>query len=249
MRAFICGGVELIASGIGDVVLVGSNHSAGTLRIREFLTRNGHPYAYIDLDTRRGRSAPARSVQRRGQRGPGAHLPRRRACCGIRPTGDRRVPRLQRRDRRRRTCATCSSSAPGRRGSRRPSTGRRRGSTSSCSSRTRRAGRPGSSSKIENYLGLPDGHVRPGACRARADPGEEVRRRGDGRARRDAAVLRRASRTRSGSATAPACPRGPSSSRPARSTGSLTIANLSRFDGAGVYYGATSVEAQLCDRR
>jgi thioredoxin reductase (NADPH) len=40
----------LIAHGIGDIVLVGSTHSSGTLRIKEFLTRNGHPYAYIDLD-------------------------------------------------------------------------------------------------------------------------------------------------------------------------------------------------------
>ena len=26
------------------------NHCSGTLRVKEFLTRNGHPYAYIDLD-------------------------------------------------------------------------------------------------------------------------------------------------------------------------------------------------------
>ena len=50
MRAFILRRVELIAHGFGDVVLVGSSHSAGTLRIKEFLTRNGHPYASIDLD-------------------------------------------------------------------------------------------------------------------------------------------------------------------------------------------------------
>ena len=50
MRAFILRRVELIASGIGDVVLIGSVHSRGTLRIREFLTRNGHPYTYIDLE-------------------------------------------------------------------------------------------------------------------------------------------------------------------------------------------------------
>ena len=42
--------MELIAHGFGDVVLVGSRHSPGTLRIQEFLTRNGHPYASIDLD-------------------------------------------------------------------------------------------------------------------------------------------------------------------------------------------------------
>lgn len=51
MRAFILRRVEMIARGFGDAVLVGSSHSAGTLRIKEFLTRNGHPYAYIDLDT------------------------------------------------------------------------------------------------------------------------------------------------------------------------------------------------------
>src|SRR6266850_4001573 len=50
MRAFILRRVELIARGFGDVVLLGSAHSPGTLRIKEFLTRNGHPYAYIDLE-------------------------------------------------------------------------------------------------------------------------------------------------------------------------------------------------------
>jgi thioredoxin reductase (NADPH) len=50
VRAFIYRRIELAAHGIGDVVLVGSLHSAGTLRIREFLTRNGHPFGYIDLD-------------------------------------------------------------------------------------------------------------------------------------------------------------------------------------------------------
>ena len=51
MRAFILRRVSLIANGIGDVVLVGSTHSSGTLRIKEFLTRNGHPYSYVDLDS------------------------------------------------------------------------------------------------------------------------------------------------------------------------------------------------------
>src|SRR6201984_961958 len=50
MRAFILRRVELLAQGIGDATLVGSSHSADTLRIKEFLTRNGHPYAYIDLE-------------------------------------------------------------------------------------------------------------------------------------------------------------------------------------------------------
>ncbi len=50
MRAFILRRVELVAAGVGDVVLIGSTHSAGTLRIKEFLMRNGHPYSYIDLE-------------------------------------------------------------------------------------------------------------------------------------------------------------------------------------------------------
>jgi thioredoxin reductase (NADPH) len=50
MRAFIYRRMALISAGVGDVMLIGSGHSAGTLRAREFLARNGHPYHYFDLD-------------------------------------------------------------------------------------------------------------------------------------------------------------------------------------------------------
>src|SRR5439155_23606109 len=50
MRAFILRRVELIARGFGDVILLGSSYSPGTLRVKEFLSRNGHPYTYVDLD-------------------------------------------------------------------------------------------------------------------------------------------------------------------------------------------------------
>jgi thioredoxin reductase (NADPH) len=50
LRAFILRRVELVAHGLGDVVVVGSSFCAATLRVREFLNRNGHPYAYVDLD-------------------------------------------------------------------------------------------------------------------------------------------------------------------------------------------------------
>src|SRR5207342_285563 len=50
-RALILRRAGLIERGFGDVVLIGSTHCAGTLRVREFLTRNGHPYRSIDLDT------------------------------------------------------------------------------------------------------------------------------------------------------------------------------------------------------
>lgn len=50
MRAFILRRVELIAHSFGDAVLIGSNFCQATLRVKEFLTRNGHPYTFVDLD-------------------------------------------------------------------------------------------------------------------------------------------------------------------------------------------------------
>ena len=44
MRAFILRRLALISGGFGNVILLGSRHSAQTLAIREFLSRNGHPY-------------------------------------------------------------------------------------------------------------------------------------------------------------------------------------------------------------
>ena len=51
MRAFILRRLELVSRGLGNVILMGSRHSANTLRLREFLTRNEYPYTYVDLDT------------------------------------------------------------------------------------------------------------------------------------------------------------------------------------------------------
>ena len=51
MRAFILRRLALIKRGFGNIVLMGSRHSAQTLVLREFLTRNNHPYTYVDLDT------------------------------------------------------------------------------------------------------------------------------------------------------------------------------------------------------
>ena len=50
LRAFILRRVALIESGLGNVVLVGSRQSPDTLRLQEFLTRNGRPYSYLDVD-------------------------------------------------------------------------------------------------------------------------------------------------------------------------------------------------------
>ncbi len=51
MRAFILRRIALISSGYGNLILMGSRHCANTLHIREFLGRNAYPYTYIDLDT------------------------------------------------------------------------------------------------------------------------------------------------------------------------------------------------------
>ena len=51
MRAFILRRADVIGRGYGDTVLLGSTHCAGTLHVREFLSRNGHPFQFIDLDT------------------------------------------------------------------------------------------------------------------------------------------------------------------------------------------------------
>ncbi len=50
VRAFILRRAGLISSNVGDLVIVGSRDSAATLHMQEFLERNGHPYRYLDVD-------------------------------------------------------------------------------------------------------------------------------------------------------------------------------------------------------
>jgi thioredoxin reductase (NADPH) len=54
MRAFILRRVGLLSSQSGDVILLGSSQSAGTLRLQQFLTRNSFPYVYLDVNTDSG---------------------------------------------------------------------------------------------------------------------------------------------------------------------------------------------------
>jgi thioredoxin reductase (NADPH) len=51
MRAFILRRVALIAQAGSGLVLIGSRHSASTLRIREFLSRNGQPFTYQEVES------------------------------------------------------------------------------------------------------------------------------------------------------------------------------------------------------
>jgi thioredoxin reductase (NADPH) len=51
MRAFILRRMGLLATGHGDVMLIGSSFSADTLRLREFLGRNGYPFFNVDIES------------------------------------------------------------------------------------------------------------------------------------------------------------------------------------------------------
>ena len=50
LSAFMLRRLMLITRQLGNVAVIGSRHSADTLRLQEFLGRNGHPYTYVDLD-------------------------------------------------------------------------------------------------------------------------------------------------------------------------------------------------------
>jgi thioredoxin reductase (NADPH) len=50
MRAFLLRGVAMISRRLGNVAVLGSNHSSNTLRLRNFLTRNGHRFRNVNLD-------------------------------------------------------------------------------------------------------------------------------------------------------------------------------------------------------
>jgi len=67
MRAFILRRMGILESGLSDVIVVGSSRAGDTLRIREFLTRNGRPYVNLDVD----RDADARALLERFQLAPG----------------------------------------------------------------------------------------------------------------------------------------------------------------------------------
>ena len=50
MRAFVLRRMGLIRHGTGGAILIGPAHAADTLRLRRFLTRNGYPHRVLDTD-------------------------------------------------------------------------------------------------------------------------------------------------------------------------------------------------------
>jgi thioredoxin reductase (NADPH) len=243
MRAFILRRVELISAGAGDIVLVGSAYSAGTLRIKEFLMRNGHPYSYIDLerdpdvqnllDSFQISASEIPVLICRGQLALRNPTNQEIAdCLGFNESIDQTHVRD----------LVIIGAGPS--GLAAAVYGASEGLDVLVLETSSPGGQAGSSSRIENYLGFPTGIS-----------GQELASRAYLQAQKFGAHMFVANATRL------ICNRKPyvielengtriSSNTVVIATGAqyrkLPLKNLSRFEGAGVYHGATFVEAQLC---
>ena len=243
MRAFILRRVELIAAGVGDIVLVGSTYSADTLRIREFLMRNGHPYSYLDLERDPDVQNLLESFQVSASQIPvlicrgqiALRNPSNQEiadCLGFNESIDQTHVRD----------LTIIGAGPS--GLAAAVYGASEGLDVLMLETSSPGGQAGSSSRIENYLGFPTGIS-----------GQELAGRAFNQAQKFGAdmLVVRAARL--------VCDHNPfvvelengtriSTRTVLIATGAqyrkLPLENLSRFDGAGIYYGATFVEAQLC---
>jgi thioredoxin reductase (NADPH) len=242
-RAFILRRVELVAAGMGDVVLIGSTHSADTLRIKEFLMRNGHPYSYIDLehdpdvqnllDSFHLTASEIPVVICRGKivlRNPSKQ--QIADCLGFNISIDQTHVRD----------LVVIGGGPS--GLAAAVYGASEGLDVLVLETGSPGGQAGSSSKIENYLGFPTGIS-----------GQELAGRAYHQAQKFGAEMLIARGTRLVCDSKPYVVEVENGARiPARTvviaTGAeyrrLPLKNLSQFEGTGVYYGATFMEAQLC---
>lgn len=244
MRAFILRRVELIARGYGDVVLIGSTHCASTLRVKEFLTRNGHPYAYLDLDHESDVQSMLDHFKVstddipvlicRGEivlRNPDNQ--QIADCLGFNKT----IDQTQIRD------VVIVGAGPA--GLAAAVYAASEGLDVLVVETSAPGGQAGSSSKIENYLGFPTGIS-----------GQALAGRAHTQAQKFGAQINISKK-----ATALSCDHTPyaveigeNTRVPARTVIIATgaeyrkpaLENLPRYEGVGVYYGATFMEAQLC---
>ncbi len=244
MRAFILRRVELVTAGVGDVVLIGSRHSAGTLRIKEFLMRNGHPHSYIDLE----RDPDVEHLL------DGFHIATNEIpvviCRGqlvLRNPSNQQVADLlgfnEAIDQTQMRDLVIVGGGPS--GLAAAVYGASEGLEVLVLESDSPGGQAGSSSRIENYLGFPAGIS-----------GQELAARAYNQAEKFGAQILIAKATRLDCNDKPYVVEVENGAR--IPTHAIVIAtgaeyrkppleHLSRFEGAGVYYGATFVEAQLCD--
>src|SRR5712691_6694571 len=244
MRAFILRRLELIARGVSDVVVLGSPHCKGTLRVREFLTRNGHPHTMLDLD----RDAGVQELLDRFHV-TAADIPVVITCGEVvlrNPTNERLAGALGFNDAIDQTqVRDLVIVGAGPAGLAAAVYGASEGLDVLVVESTAPGGQAGASSRIENYLGFPTGiagldlaaratnqalkfgaqlMVGPGARRLACDKTPYALEIGDGQRLPARAVI---------IATGAGYRR-------------LPIHGLARFEGAGVYYAATFMDAQLC---
>ena len=245
LRAFILRRLQLIDQGLGDVLLLGSNHCQGSLHIREFLTRNGHPYKFVDLDTDADSQAMLDQFQVKAGDIPvvicrGTLVLRNPTiqqvadCLGLNPKIDR--------------TAVCDlviiGAGPAGLGA--AVYAASEGLNVVMIEGNAPGGQAGTSSRIENYLGFPLGIS-----------GQELAARAYDQAQKFGAkilIARKVARIN--------CDQKPYRVLCDQADGGLltraiiiasgveyrrlAVENLSRFEGAGVYYAATRMEAQLC---
>jgi thioredoxin reductase (NADPH) len=244
MRAFILRRLELIAHGLGDVVVVGSGHSAGTLRVKDFLTRNGHPFHYLDLD--RDRDALELLERFHFDVGDIPVVICRESAVLRNPTNAQVADCLGMNeviDQTRVVDLVIVGAGPA--GLAAAVYGASEGLEVLVLESNVPGGQAGSSSRIENYLGFPTGIS-----------GLDLTGRAYAQALKFGAhvlVAKGATRLTCGGqryivdidggpriqARAVVIASGAEYRKP-------PLANLSTFEGAGVYYGATPMEAQLC---
>ena len=244
LRAYILRRSELIARRIGDILLIGSSHSLDTFRIKEFLTRNYQPYSYIDLD----RDPLVQDLLDRFHVAI-TDLPVlicRRVVVLRNPSNEEitdclgfneGIDREQVRD------MIVVGAGPA--GLAAAVYGASEGLDVLVIESNAPGGQAGASSKIENYLGFPTGIS-----------GQDLAGNAYAQAQKFGAQMLIARDARG-----LACDRRPYSLKfdgkekiPGRTvviaTGAqyrkLPLENLSRFEGAGVYYAATHLESQLC---
>jgi thioredoxin reductase (NADPH) len=243
MRALFLRRVELAARGFGDVVVIGSTHCAGTLRVKEFLTRNRHPHAYLDLDSDAESQALLDRFAVAAADVPvvicrGAIVLRNpsnqeiAACLGFNDA----IVGTHTRD------LIIVGGGPA--GLAAAVYGASEGLDVLVLEASAPGGQAGASSRIENYLGFPTGIS-----------GQELADRAYAQAQKFGASVAIAC-----AASALRCEGRPFGVRcedeevPARAVIIATgaeyrrpaIPRLADFEGAGVYYGATPMEAQLC---
>lgn len=244
MRALIHRRIALVAEGIGDALLIGSGRSAATLRIKEFLTRNGHPFKYLDLD----RDADVQDLLDRFHvdRADVPVLICRGAAVLKRPSNQEIADRLgfnARINKNHLRDVVIVGAGPA--GLAAAVYAASEGLDALVIEASSPGGQAGSSSNIENYLGFPTGIS-----------GRDLAGRAYAQAQKFGANVMIAK-----GATELACEQQPfgvnlddGTSIPARTviiaTGARyrkpSLASLEQFEGAGVYYSATFMEAQLC---